>query len=68
MESLHKLDLNTIPPFDVLILDEIEALLKQFSSKQTMKNLIQCSSVFWRLVKETPIVIGGDAFLSMKSY
>jgi hypothetical protein len=67
MESLHKLDLNNIQKFDVLILDEIEALLKQFSSKRTMKNLIKCSTVFERLVRETPIVIGGDAFLGMKS-
>jgi hypothetical protein len=68
MESLHKLsDLDNAKPFDVLILDEIEALLKQFSSTKTMKDVIGCSNVFWKLVRETPIIIGGDAFLSKKS-
>ena len=65
MESLHKLCFEK--PFDVLILDEIEALLTQFSSGKTMKNVMNCSYVFSELVKTTPIIIGGDAFLDAKS-
>ena len=67
MESLHKLKVHEIPPFDVLILDEIEALLSQFSSSETMDRPIDCCQTFEHLIKNTPIVIGGDAFLGHKS-
>jgi hypothetical protein len=64
MESLH--NLMNISPFDVLILDEIESLLFQFGSS-TMSEQILCSQVFEKLIRETPIIIGGDAFLSEKT-
>jgi hypothetical protein len=66
MESLHRLLLED-RPFDVLILDEVESLLKQFSSTRTMKKLIQCAHVFERLIRTTKIIIGGDAFLTLRS-
>jgi hypothetical protein len=64
MESLHNL-LN-VEAYDVLVLDEIESLLMQFGS-ETMREQILCTQVFERLIRETPIIIGGDAFLSEKS-
>jgi hypothetical protein len=64
MESLH--NLVNVAPFDVLILDEIESLLYQFGSG-TMSQQILCCQVFEKLIRETPIIIGGDAFLSEKS-
>ena len=64
MESLHHL-LN-VQPFDVLILDELESLLTQYGSG-TMKEQILCCRAFEKLIRETPIIIGGDAFLSEKS-
>lgn len=64
MESLH--NLINVEPYDVLILDEIESLLMQYGSS-TMREQIMCSQVFERLIRETPIIIGGDAFLSEKS-
>ena len=63
MESLYKV---AGQQYDILILDEIETLLTQFSS-WTMKEQIRCAQVFAELVVNTPIVVGGDAFLSNKS-
>ncbi len=54
--------------YDVLVLDEVESLLKQFSSDKTMgKKRHQCAMVFERLVANTPYVIGADAFLTSRS-
>lgn len=64
MESIH--NLMDVARFDVLILDEIESLFQQFGSS-TMKEQILCTQMFERLIRETPIIIGGDAFLSQKS-
>jgi hypothetical protein len=64
MESLYKV--NNAALFHVLILDEIEALLTQFSSP-TMTNKIKCAEIFEKLIKETPYIIGGDAFLQEKT-
>ena len=64
MESLH--NLVDVEAYDVLILDEIESLLMQYGSF-TMKEQIACAQVFERLIRQTPIIIGGDAFLSEKS-
>lgn len=64
MESLH--NLFDVDPYDLLILDEIESLFMQFGSF-TMKEQIACTQVFEKLIRTTPIIIGGDAFLSEKS-
>ena len=67
MESLFKL--VDAPRYDLLILDEVESLLTQFSSKETMRNnLPKCVEVFEKLMKETPHIIGGDAFLGKRAF
>ena len=54
--------------YDVIILDEVESLLKQFSSDKTMKGrLYHCAVIFERLLLTTPYVIGADAFLTTRS-
>lgn len=64
MESLHKL--HSVPRFDLLILDEVEALFAQFSSS-TMKKTKRSAEVFQRLLFDTPYIVGGDAFMSQRS-
>ena len=67
VESLWKLG-DEINTFDLLVLDELESIRKQLSSFKTMKqNSHICIGIFERLVKETPIVIGADAFLKEQS-
>jgi len=68
IESLHKLINN----YDVVIMDECEAILKQFSSVETMtKNqrggLRKTVNTFARIIKKTKRLIIADAFLSKKS-
>ena len=54
--------------YDALILDEVESLLKQFSSEKTMRGkLHHCAMVFEKLVTTTPYIIGADAFLTSRS-
>jgi len=66
MESLWKLVGDNT--FDLVILDEIESLLKQWSSLKTMKNRIKSNAhVFEILLKNASRIIGLDAFLSNKS-
>jgi hypothetical protein len=67
MESLHKLQQN-FQPYDLLIIDESESNLKQFSSRETMwGNIEECSKVFERLLKTSRNVICADAFLSLRT-
>ena len=78
MESLHHL----LPYFneflenpsrnrsvcDILICDESESLLKQFSSQQTMgANLGSCARIFQWLVASSHLVICCDAFLQERT-
>jgi hypothetical protein len=67
MESLWKLS-DGDQTFDLVILDEIESLLKQWSSVKTMKNRIKMNAVlFEKILKNASHIIGMDAFLSKKS-
>jgi hypothetical protein len=67
MESLHKLKDN-FQPYDLLIMDESESNLMQFSSRDTMwQNIEECSKVFEELLKTSRNVICADAFLSSRT-
>jgi hypothetical protein len=67
MESLHKLKDN-FKPYDLLIIDESESNLMQFSSRETMwQNVEECSKVFEELLKTSRNVICADAFLSSRT-
>ena len=69
MESLHRLDLDCRPPYDVLVFDESESCLAQFSSLETMSQHLPLNVVtFERLVRSSRVVIAADAFLSQKTY
>lgn len=66
MESLHKLD--GAKPYDLVILDESESCLKQFSSEQTMKSkLAEVTKVFQTIIKGCHWLLVCDAFISNRS-
>lgn len=66
MESLWRLEDQ--PPYDLVVLDEIESLLKQWSSTNTMKRRVaQNAGVFEHILTHATHIIGMDAFLSEKS-
>ncbi len=57
VESLFKLQTKILErPYDVLILDEIESILTQFSSPTIVSNVVECVKVFEELVLTTPII------------
>lgn len=65
MESLWKC--QDSGPYDLVVLDEIESLLKQWSS-HTMKGKVATNALaFGKIVQNASVVIGMDAFLSQKS-
>lgn len=63
MESVHKLEFHD---FDLVILDESEAALAQFSAR-TMSNLRKCSEQFYRICRDTPKMIVCDGFLTKRT-
>ena len=63
LESLHKIDKNS---FDVIILDECESILKQFSST-TMKKPIDVFNTLQAQISCASKVIFADAFFSNRS-
>lgn len=66
MESLFKLNYN-FQPYDLLIMDESESNLKQFSSRQTMKMIKGCVKIFEQLLQTSGRVICADAFLTQRT-
>lgn len=64
MESIHKLE--GAKPYDLVILDESESCLKQFSST-TMKKLPEVVNVFHKIVSKCQYLLICDAFLSNRS-
>ena len=62
MESLYKL--GSIPTdFELVIIDEVESNLYQFSSS-TMKKLADCSFVFEEVVKNAKHILALDGFIN----
>jgi len=63
-ESLHRL-YTDYQPYDLVIIDESESVLKQFSSPTTMKdNLSICVEMYGRIFKDAKHVVMLDAFLT----
>ena len=73
MESLHKLadydegGLPDVEPFDLVIGDEIESCLKQFSSDTTMTRLKRCAAAFAQILRRAKKVMFLDAFISQRT-
>ena len=66
MESLWKC--QDSGAYDLVVLDEIESLLKQWSSSHTMKGKVATNAqAFSRILQNATVVLGMDAFLSQKS-
>ena len=66
MESLWKC--QDADAYDLVVLDEIESLLKQWSSSHTMKGKVATNAqAFSRILRNASVVLGMDAFLSQKS-
>lgn len=64
LESVWKF---TKTNYDVVIIDEIESVLKQLTSFKTNKKISKTYEVFEKLVKNAPYLISADAFLSNSS-
>ena len=76
MESLYKVDLGKFEPYDLLIADECESLLKCFSSKTmeiaikndpNLNRLEHNMNVFRKVVYNSTRCIFADAFLSRRT-
>lgn len=70
VESLFRIEdeYGFASKYDVLILDEIESILTQFSSGSTMRGKVAWNArTFEDLVRKTPLVLCADAFLGPKS-
>ncbi len=67
-ESLHRL-FTDYQPYDLVVGDEIESVLKQFSSQTTMThNTAMCAYMFTQILKDAKNVVLLDAFLGRRSY
>jgi hypothetical protein len=66
MESLFKLNYN-FHPYDLLIMDESESNLKQFSSRKTMKMIRDCVNIFEQLLSTSSRVMCADAFITQRT-
>lgn len=67
VESLHRLAIGVGDVPDLLILDESESIIEQFSSGLT-KDFSGCFAVFKWLMKNSKKVIMMDAFMSNRTY
>lgn len=65
MESLWKCQDGE--PYDLVVLDEIESLLKQWSSHTMKRKVATNASAFANIIQRASVIIGMDAFLSQKS-
>ena len=64
LESLWKIPKQS---FDLIIIDEIESVLKQLTSKITNKNIVETYKNFQYLLENCKTIITADAFLSNNS-
>jgi hypothetical protein len=67
MESIWKLNENDYQPYDIVVMDESESCLKQFSSEKTMTKLGKCVTAFEKIIKDAGKIIICDAFISTRS-
>ena len=65
MESLWKC--QGAEAYDLVVLDEIESLLKQWSSHTMNKKVATNAAAFASVIKKAGVILGMDAFLSQKS-
>ncbi|KAJ3283771.1 hypothetical protein HK104_010233 [Borealophlyctis nickersoniae] len=68
MESLHRL--KNAPPYDILVIDEVEACFKQFSSPTMLtsrRRLVDNLQVFEEIYKSAGKKILLDAFISQRT-
>ncbi len=67
MESLWKLDDN-FKSYDVVVMDESESCLKQFSSESTMDKVLgKVTAMFEKIIKTANKIIAADAFISTRT-
>ena len=64
LESLWKIRKQN---FDLIIVDEVESVLKQLTSKITNKNIVETYKNFQYLINNCKTIITADAFLSNNS-
>lgn len=64
LESLWKVNKTE---FDLIIIDEVESVLKQLTSKITNKNIVETYKNFQYLINNCKTIITADAFLSNNS-
>ena len=79
MESLHKLAdyeasdgatwaaLKQVEPFDLVIIDEAESCLKQYSSEKTMTRLKRCGAALEQMLRRAKKILLLDAFISQRT-
>jgi hypothetical protein len=65
VESLYKLDFNN--KYDIIILDEIESILNQFSST-TCKNKNNSFNMLLQFINSSNKIIYADAFINSRTY
>jgi hypothetical protein len=65
VESLYKLNFNN--KYDVIILDEIESILNQFSST-TCKNKNNCYNILIQFINNSNKILYADAFINSRTY
>ena len=64
LESLYKIKKQN---YDLIIIDEIESVLKQLTSKITNKNIVETYRTFDYILNNCNTIITADAFLSNNS-
>lgn len=64
VESLHRVKGKI---YDMIVVDEIESVLKQLTSKSTNKRMTETYQVFNDLIQNTKTIVSLDAFLSQHS-
>lgn len=64
LESLHRVQYQD---YDIIVLDEVESVLKQLTSTETNKKMTTTYKVFQQLIKNTPKILLLDAFLTEHS-
>jgi hypothetical protein len=71
VESLHRMELKQEAQYsyDLVFIDEVESILRQFSSIETLgEHATQCYRAFEKLVTTAHRIIACDAFVTLRSY
>ena len=70
IESLHRIESDSMgfKPYDLVVMDESETILKQLDSETTHgRNMTKNSKAFEKIVRTAGRVIYADAFITMRS-